>query len=147
MECGALLGLKRHHNLGDHDDVGDLDDPAVVYECKDDGSRSPAQWWRQAQAARKRAGKPWAVVLAKQRLPMQGEPRGWAQMSIEQWREIRAYIARLETEVRAAVKLVAQPRYSQRVRVRLDNDVVVEGTLLGEVGNGRYNETAQVGAG
>lgn len=55
------------------------------------------QWWEQAEAARKRARKPWCVVLAKARLPQPGQPRGWAQMSIEQWKVLREYIRQLET--------------------------------------------------
>lgn len=57
------------------------------------------QWWEQAEAARKRARKPWCVVLAKARVPQPGQPRGWAQMSIEQWKVLREYIRQLEAIV------------------------------------------------
>lgn len=133
LDCATLLGLKRFHNLGNHDDVGDLDDPAFVYECKDDQSRSPMQWWLQAEEERKRSTKPWAIVLAKARMPRPGEPKGWAQMSIEQWKELRAYIDRLETEIRAASRLATRYGEGQRIRVKLDNNVIVEGQLLGPV--------------
>jgi len=96
LYCSKLLHIQRRPGLGDHDDGGDLEDPDFVYECKDDGSRSPAQWWAQAERARKRMGKPWAIVLSKARLPKPGAPRGWAQMSIEQWGELREYITVLE---------------------------------------------------
>jgi hypothetical protein len=95
--CSVFLGIRRTLRRGSHDDRGDLYDPAFVYECKDDASRSPMQWWEQAEAARKRARKPWCVVLAKARMPQPGQPRGWAQMSIEQWRVLREYIRQLET--------------------------------------------------
>lgn len=95
--CAELLGIKRSQlRPGCHDDQGDLDDPVFVYECKDDASRSPMQWWEQAERARARAGKRWSVVLAKARLPRPGQPKGWAQMSIEQWVELREYIRVLE---------------------------------------------------
>lgn len=94
--CAAFLGVPRTLSKGKHDDKGDLEDPAFVYEAKDDASRSPMQWWEQAEAARQRADKPWAVVLSKVRLPKPGQPKGWAQMSIEQWKELRYYIRELE---------------------------------------------------
>lgn len=97
--CAAYLGRKRTNSKGEHDDLGDLDDPAFVCECKDDASRSPMQWWEQAERARIRSGKPWSVVLSKARMPRPGQPRGWAQMSIEQWKEMRAYIALLEAQL------------------------------------------------
>jgi hypothetical protein len=99
--CSFFLSIKRTLSKGKHDDMGDLEDPDFVYECKDDASRSPMQWWLQAEAARNRAAKPWAIVLAKARMPKPGQPRGWAQMSIEQWRELRGYIAHLEIQCAA----------------------------------------------
>lgn len=97
--CASFLGLKRITRKGDHDDVGDLgDDPLFVHECKDDASRSPMQWWTQAEAARVRAGKPWSLVLSKARMPRPGQPKGWAQMDIAQWREIREYIRYCEIQ-------------------------------------------------
>lgn len=110
--CAALLNLKRTRNLGDHNDQGDLDDPAFVYECKDDASRSPMQWWEQAERARGRAGKPWSVVLAKVRSPKRGQPKGWAQMSIEQWVELREYIAHVEDLVDSSCGCV--PHYDHK---------------------------------
>lgn len=99
--CATLLGIKRSRlRPGVHDDEGDLDDPSFVYECKDDASRSPMAWWMQAEAARGRTGKPWSIVLAKARIPKPGQPRGWAQMSIEQWKELRSHIDDLETIVK-----------------------------------------------
>jgi hypothetical protein len=92
--------VARTLSKGKHDDRGDLEDPCFVYECKDDASRSPMQWWEQAEAARLRTGKPYAVVLAKARMPKPGQPRGWAQMSIEQWQELREYIGDLEAACR-----------------------------------------------
>src|ERR1039458_1613565 len=100
--CAELLGLKRSRlRPGVHDDEGDLDDWAFIYECKDDNSRSPIQWWEQAERARARTRKPWSVVLAKTAC-MTGKPKkpdqpeGWAIMSIEQWKQIRGYLGELE---------------------------------------------------
>jgi hypothetical protein len=96
--CASYLGLKRITRKGDHDDVGDLGpDDLFVYECKNDASRSPMQWWKQAFRARILAQKPFALVLSKARMPRPGEPRGWAQMSIEQWGDLRVYIKQLES--------------------------------------------------
>lgn len=94
--CAGVLAISRTLAKGKHDDAGDLLDTDFIYECKDDGSRSPMQWWEQAEAARRQHGKPWAVVLSKARLPKPGQPKGWAQMDIAQWRDLREYVRALE---------------------------------------------------
>ena len=99
--CASFLGITRTLRKGRRDDRGDLDDAMFTYECKNDNSRSPLQWWQQAEAARQLDGKPWAVVLAKTacltgKPKRPNEPAGWATMSIEQWKELRAYIGALE---------------------------------------------------
>lgn len=101
--CSKLLGRPRTLCKGKHDDAGDLDDPDFIYECKYDNSRSPLQWWKQAEAARLRVGKSWSVVLAKTacmtgKPKVPGDPEGWAILSIEQWAEVREYIRSLERE-------------------------------------------------
>jgi hypothetical protein len=100
--CATFLGITRRRNIGAHHDIGDLADPDFIYECKDDNSRSPVQWWAQAEAARERAHLPWSIVLAKTaaltgKPKRPEEPHGWATQSIEQWRVMREYLRWLET--------------------------------------------------
>ena len=120
--CARFLHIARRGNVGAHLDLGDLDDPDFIYECKDDRSRSPLQWWEQAEAARFRAVRPWSLVLAKHsalagKPKRPGEPEGWAFQSIEQWRIMREYIRWLESFTDPGIRA----RALRRIREDLQN--------------------------